>query len=147
MIGKKLKKNHVITTNPAGIYLLKVNNTNTKTRCEICSKLTIKTPIDANTVALLSLLFTLNMFHIMFWCFCCQLRTCKCRLGSVRLMINQHNFFNMSCIRFLWDKKLRKFCNSHPVDKLQPLILILINGKNKIFFAIVSFLLWRMCKQ
>ena len=30
--------------NPAGIYLLKVNNKNTRTRCELCSKLTIKTP-------------------------------------------------------------------------------------------------------
>ena len=30
--------------NPAGIYLLKVNNRNTRTRCEICSKITIKTP-------------------------------------------------------------------------------------------------------
>ena len=30
--------------NPAGIYLLKVNNRNTRRRCEICSKLTIKTP-------------------------------------------------------------------------------------------------------
>ena len=29
---------------PVGIYLLKVNNRNTNTRCEICSKLTIKTP-------------------------------------------------------------------------------------------------------
>ena len=29
---------------PAGIYLLKVNNRNTRTRCVICSKLTIKTP-------------------------------------------------------------------------------------------------------
>ena len=29
--------------NPAGIYLFKVNNRNTRTRCEICSKLTIKT--------------------------------------------------------------------------------------------------------
>ena len=28
----------------AGIYLLKVNNINTRTRCEICSKLKIKTP-------------------------------------------------------------------------------------------------------
>ena len=27
---------------PAGIYLLKVNNGNTRTRCEICSKLIIK---------------------------------------------------------------------------------------------------------
>ena len=30
--------------NPAGIYLFKVDNRNTRTRCEICSKLTIKTP-------------------------------------------------------------------------------------------------------
>ena len=29
---------------PAGIFLLKVNNRNSRTRCEICSKLTIKTP-------------------------------------------------------------------------------------------------------
>ena len=27
-----------------GIYLLKVNNRNTRTRCEICAKLTIKIP-------------------------------------------------------------------------------------------------------
>ena len=30
--------------NPAGIYLLKVNNRSTRARCKICSKLTIKTP-------------------------------------------------------------------------------------------------------
>ena len=35
----------------AGIYVLKVNNRNTRTRCEICSELTI------------SLLLTLNIFH------------------------------------------------------------------------------------
>ena len=29
---------------PASIYLLKVNNRNIRTRYEICSKLTIKTP-------------------------------------------------------------------------------------------------------
>ena len=29
---------------PVGIYLLKVNNRNTRIRCEICSKLTIKAP-------------------------------------------------------------------------------------------------------
>ena len=28
----------------AGIYLFKVNNENTITMCEVCSKLTIKTP-------------------------------------------------------------------------------------------------------
>ena len=29
---------------PAGNYIFKVNNRNTRTRCEICSELTIKTP-------------------------------------------------------------------------------------------------------
>ena len=28
---------------PASIYMFRVNNRNTKTRCEICSKLTMKT--------------------------------------------------------------------------------------------------------
>ena len=35
---------HQMKAIPAGIYLLKVNNRNTRTRCVICSKLTIKTP-------------------------------------------------------------------------------------------------------
>ena len=34
--------------NPAGNYMFKVNNRNTRARGEICSKLTIKTPVDAN---------------------------------------------------------------------------------------------------
>ena len=42
-------------TDPAGIYLLKVNSRNTRTRCEICSKLTIKTS------DLVSLFLTLNI--------------------------------------------------------------------------------------
>ena len=31
-------------SNPAGIHMFKMNQRNTRTRCEICSKLTIKTP-------------------------------------------------------------------------------------------------------
>ena len=31
-------------TFPADNFMLKINNGNTKTRCKICSKLTIKTP-------------------------------------------------------------------------------------------------------
>ena len=30
--------------NPAGNYMFKVNNRNTRSMCEICSNLTIKTP-------------------------------------------------------------------------------------------------------
>ena len=33
-----------LITLPANIYLLKVDNRNTRARCEICSKLTVKTP-------------------------------------------------------------------------------------------------------
>ena len=40
---------------PAGICMLTVNNRITKTRCEICSKLTIKTPERA---------FIVNFEHI-----------------------------------------------------------------------------------
>ena len=46
---------------PAGIYLLKVNNRNTRTRCGICSKLTIN-----NGVVLVSWLLTLDIFHTLF---------------------------------------------------------------------------------
>ena len=42
--------------NPAGIYLLKVNNRNTRTRCELCSNLTIK---------------TLKRRQELFWCLYC----------------------------------------------------------------------------
>ena len=48
--------------NPAGIYPLKVNNRNNRTRCEIFS---LKTP-DANGVVLVSLLLTFNIFHTLF---------------------------------------------------------------------------------
>ena len=54
--------------NPAGIYLPKVSNSNTRLRCEICSKLTIKTPgvfvVNFEYIshfALLFLLLTLNI--------------------------------------------------------------------------------------
>ena len=43
---KSYEKIFIIFTNPTGIYLLEVNNRNTKTRCEICSKLTIKLALN-----------------------------------------------------------------------------------------------------
>ena len=67
---------------PAGTYLFRVNNGNTKTMCEICSKLTIKTPNDVSDVVLVSLMLSLNSFHAFFWCFYCSLWTSKCLLGG-----------------------------------------------------------------
>ena len=53
-------------TIPDGIYLFKVNNRNTRTRCEICSKLTINTPERRHGDVLVYLLLTLNIFHTLF---------------------------------------------------------------------------------
>ena len=50
---------------PVGNYMFKVNNRNTRTRCGICSKLTIKTPERRQNV-LVSLALTLNIFHTLF---------------------------------------------------------------------------------
>ena len=51
----------------AGTYMFKVNIRNTRTSCEICSKLTLKTQeYNAIGVVLVSLLLTLNIFHILF---------------------------------------------------------------------------------
>ena len=51
---------------PADIYLWEVNIRNTRVRCEICSKLTIKHQNDVIYVALVFLLITLNIFHTFF---------------------------------------------------------------------------------
>ena len=48
--------------NPVGIYLLKVNNRNTKTRCETCSKLTIKK--SERRQRRRSVVFIINFEHI-----------------------------------------------------------------------------------
>ena len=42
VIKKIIKKfRFIVNHNPVGIYMFKVNNRNTRIRCEICSKLTI----------------------------------------------------------------------------------------------------------
>ena len=74
---KRIKKN------PFGIYLLKVCNGNTRSMCEICSKLTIKTPERRFQVFLL---LTLNLYHILFWCFHSSLWTRKYRLRKTDVL-------------------------------------------------------------
>ena len=67
---------------PAGIYLLKVNNKITRTRCEICSKLTIKIPEWHHWRR--SGNFIVNFEHIsqLVLVFLLLLWTCNCQLGS-----------------------------------------------------------------
>ena len=67
----KLRKLHtqvvvINSANPAGNYLLKFNNTNTRTVYEIRSKLTIKTAERRHWRLAGVLLLTLNIFHTLF---------------------------------------------------------------------------------
>ena len=60
--SRSVMMKYVNTINPNGNYMFKVSNRNTRTRCEICSKLTRKTPERRQV----SLLLTLNIFHTLF---------------------------------------------------------------------------------
>ena len=53
----------IISQNPAGNYMFKVNDRNTRTGYEICSKLTMKTPGGY--------IVNLVIIHTLFLCFCC----------------------------------------------------------------------------
>ena len=55
------------TSSPAGNYMLNVNNRNTRTRCEIYSKLAIKTPERRHWRR--SGVFNVNFEHILHHCF------------------------------------------------------------------------------
>ena len=48
---------------PAIIYLFQANIRNTRKRCEICLKLTIKTPERRHKVVLVFLLLTIDVFQ------------------------------------------------------------------------------------
>ena len=67
-------------TFPGNVCLFKVRRRSTK-KCELCSKLTIKTPKRLIDVVLVSFFSTLNLFHTFFWDFYFRLRTCVCFLG------------------------------------------------------------------
>ena len=73
------RANALILTN---ICLFKVNNENTRKRCEICSKLTIETPED---VVLATLSLNLNIFRTFFQYFYYWLWTAKCLLGFISM--------------------------------------------------------------
>ena len=100
-----LKKVNLFCWLPAGINMFKVNNRNTRTICEICSKLTIKTPERRQMELLVktvngwksltiykkssiwhrSGVFIVNFeqIHRLFWYFYCWLLTSKYHLGYV----------------------------------------------------------------
>ena len=86
---------------PTGIYLLKVNNRNTRTRCEICSKLTIKIPERRH-------IFIVNFEHIshLVLVFLFLTLTCNCRLCAISIYtVNNWIVALEDCIEPVYDVK------------------------------------------
>ena len=79
------------------IYLFKVNNGNTRTMCEVYSKLITKRP-ERN------LLSTLNKFHTLFWCFNSWFWTIECRLCKWDLRPKLNRGFYDIPFMILWRK-------------------------------------------
>ena len=63
-LSKRFELYNSVIDKPAGIYLVKVNNRNTRTRCEICLKLTINIPQRRQTKRHRSGIFIINFEHI-----------------------------------------------------------------------------------
>ena len=67
----------------ADIYLFKITNQNTRKRCEICSKLTIKAPEQLHWLRSgVFIVLTWNTFETVFYCFYCWLWTYIYLLGK-----------------------------------------------------------------
>ena len=63
-----LNKSLLCSAKPVGNYMFKANNRNIRKKCEVCSKVTIKTPLNGDSgVVLVSLLLTLKKFHTLFY--------------------------------------------------------------------------------
>ena len=90
-----------------GIDMFKVNNRNTRTRCQICSKLTVKTSERRKWRR--SGVFIANFKHISHLVLV-FLWASKCQLGSA-----PKHFFNLSALRFhVFLKNIlhKKFCKT-----------------------------------
>ena len=72
------------TSNPTGNYMFKDNNKNTRTRCEICLKLIIKTPEQCQWPR--SGVFFVNFEHISHLVLVLLLLTLSMQLPAAKLL-------------------------------------------------------------
>ena len=112
---------------PAGIYIFKVNNRKSRTRCEICSKLTI------NNIVLVSLLLTLNIFNILFLLLNLNRSILACL--SILILAGKQGASTLSMTHRsvkLTTLSTKKFCFSHDLT----IFSASINCANKCNFAV-----------
>ena len=91
------------SSSPAGNFRFKVNDRNTKTRCQICTKLTIKTPDKFEHILYLVLVFLLltliSIFFFFFFLICiCQLGKKTYRVGQTVLPTKSYlSIYKVTC--------------------------------------------------
>ena len=119
---------------PAGNYMFKVKNRNSRTMSEICSELTMMAP----GAILVSLLLILNIFYTLFWCFYCEHWAGKCRPGidvfekfiagklhdrlilkrkeNVFAHISSFKYFHIQVQKTRWEYDERRLINNTSLD-------------------------------
>ena len=88
---------------PAGIYLLTVNDRNTRTRCEICSKLIIKTPERRQWHR--SCVFIVNFEHISHLVLVFLLLTLNKNMSAGLMPILHSEEITERITSYSWEKK------------------------------------------
>ena len=130
-------------TNPANIYLFKVNNRNTRKMYEIFSELTIKQQNDVNEVVLVFLLLTLNIFHTFSKCFYCWFWTSKCYQGKLCSRLSYFHKLNTKTMSS--DLAVKSFLLAKSKSLIlflyHPLWVILEHGCNIIIISPSRYLL------
>ena len=109
---------------PANIYLLKVNNKNAEKRCQIYSKLTIKTPEQRHWYCSGDFIVNLNLFHKFFSDSIVNFEQVNVSLDSKHFKhINRNHFESLNNRDLPFASKvtqnLYSFCNLHCVKSVR----------------------------
>ena len=91
---------------PAGNYMFKVNNRNTRTRCDICSKLTIKTPEWRQNV------FIVNFEHTSHLVLVFLLLTFE-QVNAGWVPYFNENVLKLELLQYEWTPQQIFFCGYH----------------------------------
>ena len=100
------RKKYMPTGISSRIYLFRDSNRNTRAMCEICLKLTIKSPERHQWHVLVSLLLTLNSVYF-FQVFSLLTMTIKCRVGNIQLNLLEKVLINREIKKYL-ESNIRK---------------------------------------
>ena len=85
---------------PAGNYMIKVNNRNTRTRCEICSKLTTQQRhsgifiVNSEHISTMSNMYVLHVFSCEYWEIYKTSFFCRTSLAAAPEVVSRHKLLS-----------------------------------------------------